>query len=86
MTAPTALRRGQQVLIQTDLPHGGASLRGRRGRVHRLGSVGSIYVCTCASSSDFHAATCPADMPLTRSEVDPAPRLDPRTRAGQATS
>jgi len=61
------LRRGQTVLLDSDLRVAGRSLRGRRGTVHRTGPAG-VYVCTCGGHG-LHAHTCPVDAPLPRDEV-----------------
>lgn len=62
------LRRGQTVLIDTDLRYAGRPLRGRRGRVFRLGHAGSAFVCTCGGD-ELHASNCPVTLPLSRGEV-----------------
>lgn len=64
----TTLRRGQAVLIDTDLRWAGAPLRGRAGTVHRQGKAGSVFVCTCGGP-ELHAPDCPATLPLARDEV-----------------
>lgn len=81
MTA--TLRRGQAVLIDTDLRYAGQPLRGRRGTVLRLGHAGSAFVCTCATSGALHAHNCPADLPLARTEVI---RADHAAARGSATT
>lgn len=73
MTAQADLRRGQRVLIDTDLLYAGQPLRGRRGRVYRLGHAGSAFVCTCAGDA-LHAHNCPVILPLARAEVIRADR------------
>jgi len=62
------LRRGQTVLLDSDLRVAGRPLRGRRGTVHRLGPTG-VQVCTCSGHGGMHAHTCPIDVPLHRDEV-----------------
>lgn len=74
----SALRRGQRVLIDTDLRFGGRVLRGLRGRIFRLGHAGSAFVCTCGGD-DLHASNCPVTLPLARGEVI-------RADAGTATT
>jgi hypothetical protein len=62
------LRRGQAVLIDTDLRWAGQPLRGRIGTVYRQGRAGSVFVCTCAGDA-LHAHNCPVTLPLSRHEV-----------------
>jgi hypothetical protein len=63
------LRRGTHVLIDTDRTHAGQPLRGQRGVDDALAINHGVYVCTCATTSTFHATPCPADIRLREDEV-----------------